>query len=368
MRFCLVSTQENFGGGEVLLASIADELMNAGHSVGWIVRGQSQVAELLEYHRGSRLYACRKRGRNLRDLLAVRAVFRDWAPDVIVMNDSHAVLLAGLAAKTLRSPRPRRLAYKHTVFPLRSRLKYRLLTDKVICVSNAAREMLLRGGMHADESVVVYGGTAPIRPSTSSRQEIRRELGIVDENTRLLVCVGSLLSCKGHSDLLSAIAQLDPALPLMQVIAGEGVERANLERQIRSQGLEDRVRLLGFRHDAEQLMQAADLIVHPSHAEGLSLVLIQAQMLGKPIVATAVGGAAEVLGLGKPEYCTPWVAKARDPENLAQQIEQALKALKDRSIRPEIESRLAINAERTSYDFSLTRNASRLADIAAQLL
>ncbi len=71
-------------------------------------------------------------------------------------------------------------------------------------------------------------------------------------------------------------------------IAGEGALRTKLEETIRENNLASRVHLLGFRQDADRWLSAASVVIHPSLQEGLSLVLIQAQMLRKIIVSTAL--------------------------------------------------------------------------------
>lgn len=367
MRFCLVSTQEHWGGGEVLMASMASALRRAGHTLAWITREASQVESSVRQQDGKILYCLRKRGRNLQDYCAVRRVLCDWAPDVLLMNDTHAVMLAGLAAAFCPSVKPVRIAYKHTVFPLRSKFKYRMLTDKVVCVSKAARDIIVDGGLAREDAVVVYGGAEVPNMLEDARPTVRRELGLAD-HVILLVSVGNLLDCKGHSDLLSAISRLRGETPVLLVIAGEGDQRSRLEGQIQQLGLQHCVRLLGYRDDANRLLQAADIVVHPSHAEGLSLVLIQAQMLKKPIVATAVGGASEVLGVGEAGCSSAWVAEPRNATDLAERIDQAIRTLHDDSASAVLSRRLDGSARRARETFSLANNSSHLADLAASLL
>jgi glycosyltransferase involved in cell wall biosynthesis len=365
MRFCLVSTQAHWGGGEALLSSIGSELERAGHAISWILRGASEVEEQLQSSNAHVLHTLNDRGSNLVDWLATRRVLRRWVPDVVVLNDTHAVPLVGSAVWFCRAPRPVRLAYKHTVFPLRSRLKYRLLCDRLVCVSQAARDQVLAGGLAKEHTVVIHGGCQPVSPTVEAQNVVRAELGLADDQ-RLLVCVGNLLECKGHSDLITAMRQLVTAdQRVSAVIAGEGEQRSRLEKQIQDLQLQPHVRLLGYRSDPQRLMDAADLVVHPSHLEGLSLVLIQAQMLGKPIVATAVGGTKEVLGVDSPA-CSAWIAQPRDPASLASQIAAALLATREPTA--DFQRKLQATAERTRRDFSIQSTAEQLADLAAELM
>ncbi len=365
MRFCLVSTQAHWGGGEALLASIATYWVQAGHSVSCIVRQAGEVEQHALASGATVLHTMRGRGSNLADWWSIRRALREWSPDVIILNDSHAVPLVGSAALFCRSPRPLRLAYKHTVFPLHSALKYRLLCDKLVCVSQAAEQVVLSAGVPRRHTTVVHGGCVPIDSDPTARAQIRAELQLADHQ-RLLVSVGSLLECKGHRELVEAIALLASShSELVAVIAGEGEERDHLETLIARRGLASHVRLLGYRNDASRLLDAADVVVHPSHAEGLSLVLIQAQMLCKPIVATSVGGAAEVLAAGSAD-CSAWIAQPHNPQDLAQQLSLALASLDGQP--PATVQKLQATSARMREQFTVTTTATQLATLAAEML
>ncbi|MER5208639.1 glycosyltransferase family 4 protein [Streptomyces sp. NPDC002825] len=121
----------------------------------------------------------------------------------------------------------------------------------------------------------------------------RAELGAVDRP--LLMAVGALERGRGYRTLLDAARLwrgLDPE-PLL-VIAGEGRERAFLQRRIVEERLS--VRLIGRRDDVAELLAAADVAVLPSRWEARSLLAQEALRLGVPLVATAVGGVPELVG------------------------------------------------------------------------
>ncbi|MEU2237038.1 glycosyltransferase family 4 protein [Streptomyces vietnamensis] len=121
----------------------------------------------------------------------------------------------------------------------------------------------------------------------------RAELGAVDRP--LLMAVGALERGRGYRTLLDAARLwrgLDPE-PLL-VIAGEGRERAHLQRRIVEERLA--VRLIGRRDDVAELLAAADVAVLPSRWEARSLLAQEALRLGVPLVATAVGGVPELVG------------------------------------------------------------------------
>lgn len=113
---------------------------------------------------------------------------------------------------------------------------------------------------------------------------------------RKLLFVGLLVKRKGVHTLLAAMsgAVLPPGVVLR--IVGDGPERAALEAQASDLRLDERVEFLGFRSDVPDLLVEADAFVLPSEMEQQPLVLIEAMGAGKPIVATDVGGVAEMVG------------------------------------------------------------------------
>jgi L-malate glycosyltransferase len=110
----------------------------------------------------------------------------------------------------------------------------------------------------------------------------------------LLLCVANLKAYKGHEHLLGAAALLRArARPCTLVLAGEGEQRPQLERQARRLHLD--VRFLGARTEVGPLLARADVVVLPSLHEGMSNAVMEAMAAGRPVIATAVGGTPELL-------------------------------------------------------------------------
>ncbi|MEU8826267.1 glycosyltransferase family 4 protein [Streptomyces sp. NPDC048636] len=123
-------------------------------------------------------------------------------------------------------------------------------------------------------------------------QKARAELGVVE---RPLLVTAGRLERAGCGPLLDAARRwrtLDPQ-PML-VVAGEGPDRAPLQRRIEAEGLP--VRLLGRRDDVPELLAAADVAVLSSRWEARSLLAQEALHAGVPLVATAVGGVPELVG------------------------------------------------------------------------
>src|SRR5262249_19567612 len=87
--------------------------------------------------------------------------------------------------------------------------------------------------------------------------------------------------------------------------AGDGPERSELEREVLQRGLQESVRFLGRRNDMPALISAASVIVLPSLAESFGFALLEAMWLGKPVVATNVGGIPEIVRDGQTGLLAP---------------------------------------------------------------
>ncbi|MGW2048226.1 glycosyltransferase family 4 protein [Streptomyces sp. NPDC001858] len=123
--------------------------------------------------------------------------------------------------------------------------------------------------------------------------KMRAELGAVDRP--LLMAVGSLDRHRGYDLLLDASRawrRLDPA-PLL-VIAGEGPQRAELQRRIEDEELP--IRLVGRRDDVSDLLTAADLALLPGGGESRSVLAQEALHARVPLVAALAGGIRELVG------------------------------------------------------------------------
>jgi glycosyltransferase involved in cell wall biosynthesis len=180
---------------------------------------------------------------------------------------------------------------------------------------------------------VVRNGCVPSAPSAVLRETWRRDHGLSADD-EVLFTAALFNPCKGHRYLLAAlpgIAQRHPRARL--VLAGAGVLESELRRQVSAAGLEQRVVFLGYRRDVRSWMQAADLCVLPSLAEGIPAVLLEAMMEGCPVVATDVGGIGEVLDRDGTSAPAAWLVPPADSAALSTAIGHALADAEERKAR-----------------------------------
>lgn len=163
--------------------------------------------------------------------------------------------------------------------------------DGLLAVSAAMRDDMVALGLPAARIRVHHTGVDLDRFAPADRDAAKRDLGV---SQALVVSVGALIPRKGHHIVIDALADL-PGVTL--AIAGEGPERARLERLVAERGLGERLRLLGSvpHADLPRWLAAADATALASSSEGLANAWIESLACGTPIVIPDAGGAREVV-------------------------------------------------------------------------
>lgn len=268
--------------------------------------------------------------------------------DLIHANSQKAFIVAALAR--LRGSPPvvwhlRDILTADHFSPLNCRVAVTLansFASQVIVNSQATGKAFVEIGGKEKLVNVVYNGICPHRFQnllSDNTKNPRKQLGIGDVP---LVGIFSRLSYwKGQHILLEALRLLSGVHVLMvgEALFGETEYVEKLKALSDLPELEGRVHWLGFRHDIPSLMQACDVIVNPSTApEPFGRTIIEAQLAGKPIIATASGGAMELIEDGKNGYLFP----SGNVKTLAQIIQTLLS---DRALSFQIAQQGKIQAE-----------------------
>lgn len=221
---------------------------------------------------------------------------------------------------------------------------YIRLADHVVTVSHDLRRTLM-SKVHPTVPIrVIHNGIDGSQFSMTSGEDVRRELGVDAKD--ILIGTGVVLSKqKGMPYLLRAAREVVAQEPRARfVVAGEGPLRKDLETSAAHLGLGDRFRFLGYRSDMPRIISAFDIYVLPSLWEGLPLALLEAMAMGKPIVATKVGGNAEVVQDGVNGFIVP----RRDVAALREAL---LRVCRDELFRKRAQS---ANRSRFESEFSLS--------------
>lgn len=302
---CLLTTGLHSGGAERQVVDLAKELKRRGWSV-------SVISMLPKGALAQELEDCSIPVKSLEMLAGVpdpRAIFRlrrlvrEQKPDLIHSHMVHANLLARVARLFKFVPACICTAHSMNEGSRFREIAYRF-TDSLayattIISQEAARRYSKVRAVSPRKLLVIPNGVDCRRftPDADARARVRNEFGVVDKF--VWIAVGRIEDVKNYPAMLrcfSAVRLAHPESALL--IAGDGVQRRETEILADSLGLQGSIRFLGLRNDISELMNAADALVLASKWEGLPLVLLEAAACGLPIVATQVGGNAEVVSHG----------------------------------------------------------------------
>jgi glycosyltransferase involved in cell wall biosynthesis len=265
----------------------------------------------------------------------LRSFLRDVKPDLV-----HAHLPSTGILARLISPAPVIYTEHNVVSSYRqptralNRVTYGRNT-RLIAVSGAVAESVV--GYPKPDPIVVPNGVS-VSVSDEDRRAAREELG-ASKGTLLIIHVGNIRPHKGHNNLIRAVALLKDMIDdfLVVSIGGEKYEGdvARIEQVASEAGVADVFRVLGRKENALSFVAASNIMANPSDHEGLPLAILEAMSLGKPVVATAVGGVPSVIesgvnGLlvppGDPQALAASLKELADDESLRQRLGAQAKA------------------------------------------
>lgn len=236
-------------------------------------------------------------------VLELARLMRKHGTQVVRTHKYRANLYGRVAA--LIAGVPVRIASFHGNYRKDLRLERRIVnrllsraTDRFVAVSGSISDDIVRyDAVEPSRVIVIRNGvdTERFRP-LERRPDLRREFAL-QENAVVVGTIGRFVSAKGFEYLIEAVAQLAPSVPgIVLVIVGEGSLREKFEERAAALGIAERLVFPGMRRDIPEVLNAFDVFVMPSVAEGLPNALLEAMSCSRPIVATAVGGIPEVLG------------------------------------------------------------------------
>ncbi|MBL8266078.1 glycosyltransferase family 4 protein [Steroidobacter sp.] len=220
--------------------------------------------------------------------------------DILHTSEFRSALIAQIIKR--RRPHLKMVATAHGWIANTLRRRITRLLDKimfrrfdhVIIVSQATRSLVPRWWLPDSRATVLRNALVLKSYGSETIDKPRRA---VDPNGEIvLVNVGRLSPEKGQEMLLNALHALTPRWPKLRLkFAGIGPLEEQLRSVAKTLGLEDRVEFVGYVKDMPHLYADIDLVVQSSFTEGLPNVILEAAYLRVPIVATAVGGTAEVI-------------------------------------------------------------------------
>jgi len=268
-------------------------------------------------------------GRDLADLRALVELVRRVEPDVVHTHSSKAGVLGRLAASSADRPvvhTPHTFAFLFKAeFSAWQRALFRALEQHlssasaaVIAVSRSEAESMRRSLVVPRERVRVVPNGIDASRWVAARPASRASLG-VPEGVPLLSVLGLLHVAKGQDVALRALARPELAGAHL-LLAGMGDAREELEELARTLGVAERAHFLGWRDDAPALVAASDVVLLPSRWEGMPYIVLESMAAARPVVATRVDGAIELVDDGR----TGAVVEIEDDVGLARAVARVL--------------------------------------------
>lgn len=328
------------GGAEQQLAMLAEQLALRNWRVElFAVELKGPLVDVLRsagvhLHNGGYQFSDNSRARKLLGL--VRAQFRLFT---ILLKNRPAIVHAFLPLTNFMGAVAGRAAFIPLVITSKRALSTHqdrhpklawmdrvanALSHNITANSRAvAKDVVKRDGYPAEKIEVIANGLdfSKFDIADSQREQMRKEL-VLKPNDVAIGFVANLIPYKGHAELIAAFANINknhPQVKLFLIGEDRGIDD-DLQTQIQSLKLKDKISLLGRRSDIPDVLSAMDIGVMASHEEGFSNALLEKLATGLPVVATDVGGNAEALeGMAECHLVKP-----NDAEDLAQGIERLI--------------------------------------------
>jgi glycosyltransferase involved in cell wall biosynthesis len=324
MNIVHIETGRNWLGGPAQVLYLMRGLRERGHAVRLVCPGESALGRrAADAGLDVRFIPFRGDVDPRLFLGCVRAI-RSFNADLVHLHSRRGADTQGAwAARFLGKPV---VLSRRVDYPLRDssavRRRYAQSYDHTIAISEAIRQVLIRGGVPAERVTTVHSAVdiRQFRPDAEAARAARAELG-VQERAPLFAIVAHMIRRKGHDTLWDAVARISQEAPDMRVaIFGKGEEEARLRGRAAELGIERHLIWAGFREDLPTVLPAIGCLVHPARMEGLGVAILQALACGKPVIACPVGGIPEAV---RPPL-DGWLVPVDDSAALAAAMREAM--------------------------------------------
>lgn len=300
MKVLLINHGRNLGGAEKHPMVLAQQLKLRGHQAlfagprdGWAM---SQL-------QGSEIPTFEIPMRGLLDVISIARLARLLKAEKVDLVNGHTQRGSHYAAWAGRFAGVASVATAHSPDGWR----YHDKADHIIAVAEAVKTNLLKHGYGAKKITVVPNGVPDQRPAVDAPAlDFRRELGFPADAV-IAGMVARVVERKGQDLALKALALQPASSKVHLVIAGpDDTSFAQTLRAMTSDlGLTQRVKFLGSRADVGEVIKGLDFVLAPSRHEAMSLTLIETACVGRAVIATMVGGNAEVVIHGETGLLVP---------------------------------------------------------------
>jgi glycosyltransferase involved in cell wall biosynthesis/SAM-dependent methyltransferase len=346
-------------GGQLVALRLARAAREHEHDVSFVSPTAGPFLELLEAEGFAASVLPMRGALDLEAVFRLRQLLRRERAHVLHTHGHFGVNVVGRLAGALAGTRI--VVHMHAENAFRSGAVARAvqvaldngtarLASRIVAVSDATRESLLRQGYPPERTIVIRNGIDEVEDVAPAALD-------VPDGAPSVLEIGRLCELKGQRDLIGALALLERGDAIL-LLAGDDLEAHGrfldeLDRRATALGVRERVRFLGHHPDVPGLIAAADVVALPSRSEGFGLALLEAMAQGKPVVATRVGGIPELVADGETGLLVP----PGDVRALAAAVDSLL-------ADPEQARRLGENGRRRARtEFSAAAAAERVLEL-----
>lgn len=316
-KILFVITKGNFGGAQRYVFDLATNLPRETYEI-MAACGEGEELPNKLHEKGIETIRIQNLRREIKTVSEFKVckeliqIIRNNRPDIIHLNSSKIGGIGAIAAKVAAfledSYNPRIIFTAHNWGfnefwrPFVSKIFYYishwitlLLCDQTIAVSQKVRKDVLWLPLVGKKITVVYNGIDKFE--TEEATQARLFLAGENDKPLIIYSISELHPTKGVDVALRAISELKEPFrsKVLYCIAGSGEWEQKLKDMVKSFGIQENVRFLGFVDNAKKYLTGCDIFLLPSRNEAFPYVILEAGIVGLPTIATSVGGIPEVI-------------------------------------------------------------------------
>lgn len=366
MRVCHIVTGDLWAGAEVQAFSLMKGLSRFGDIQVDVITFNEGILTSRLREEGIRVDVVLESGTNLISMIKrVASILRNNKINILHTHGFKENFIGGIAAKLCSPKAVVRTHHGQGMLASKGlngwieKINAHLLTNHHISVSEDLKDFLKRNRVRESKISMIHNGINFEGVDSGKGSDLLRNDFNIGKNLIVIGTIGRMEPIKGHKYFLEAARLiLEKEKNVCFVIVGDGSLMEETKNYAVKLNLEKQTVFTGFRDDALGFLNMFDIFVLTSLHEGIPITLLEAMSLGKPIVATNVGGIPEVI---KDRY-SGILVPSKNPSSLA---EACLMLLNDNALR----ERLCVNARaEVRKQFSLEENTLRILQLYKSLI
>lgn len=340
MKVIHLSAEKTWRGGEQQIAYLLEELNSLGIDQLVVCRKNSSFEKYCIEQKINHKSLRFKNQFDVSSSLHLSKIAKEYQADIIHIHSSHAHAIAVwsyyLGNKT------NMVLSRKVDFPISknvlSKIKYNCPgIKKIICVSNAIKEIMQRDILEKDKCITVYDGIDLNKFNTSKKDKLRLEYQLSND-TKIIASTAALADHKDYPTFISAVKHIQHKLKAKYFIIGDGPMKEEIVELVKEHQLENDIIFTGFRTDVQEILPGVDVFVLSSKTEGLGSSILDAFACKVAVACTNAGGIKEIVENEK----TGLISEVGDAVQLAKNIQRLCD---DEALRTELINNAFLNVQ-----------------------